>query len=134
MIITIFKAPSNKTQMKEKLLHLLQHLCSRCGLETKVVLTNSKNHIYRLIVSAVLNMSADSLRCTYVKKNKTKHSNLFNIPQSLTEVTELESFWCVQLSFRLLRFINTVLYLEHVIIKISWIPKDSRPQSVRNTG
>ena len=25
MIITIFKAPSNKTQMKEELLHLLQH-------------------------------------------------------------------------------------------------------------
>lgn len=71
MIITIFKAPSNKTQMKEELLHLLQHLCSRCRLETKVVPTNSKNQIYRLIASAVLNMSTDLLRCTYVKKKTT---------------------------------------------------------------
>lgn len=80
MIITIFKAPSNKTQMKEELLHLLQHLCSRCGLETKVVLTNSKNHIYRLIISAVLNTNADLLRCTYVKKKKKKK----NTPTCLT--------------------------------------------------
>ena len=52
MIVTIFKAPSNKAQMKEELLHLLQHLCSRCGLETKVVPSNSKNHIYRSLASA----------------------------------------------------------------------------------
>lgn len=52
MIVTIFKAPSNKAQMKEELLHLLQHLRSTCGLETKVVPSNSKNHIYRSLASA----------------------------------------------------------------------------------
>lgn len=42
--------------MKKELFHLLQYLCSRCRLETKVAPSASKNRIYRITASALLNM------------------------------------------------------------------------------